>query len=470
MNEPAPVRCDVLVVGAGPAGSACAQWLARHGVDALLADQHDFPRDKTCGDGLIPDAHAALRRLGVHNEVMDLALRVGDVRCVAPSGRHVDVPGTLAVLPRRELDHVLVRAAQRAGARLLTPWRFEAPLRGADGRVEGARLRAFGGTASSEGMRGNSRLSVGDLQARAAGARPAASADEKPAGTPSAEHTAAGPARPAHPTRPALEIRARHVVLATGATAQALVAAGLCERRAPSAMGLRGYIRHSGLEPALQGLRERLEVYWHRRLKPGYGWIFPCPDGVYNIGVGLIDSHRARPDGRAATLQRNLREVFDDFTRLHVPARTLVEGGTWIGELKGAPLRSSLLGARCAAPGILVTGEAAGSTYSFTGEGIGKAMETGLLAAQALLDARATGADDSALQADYLARLAPLKPRFDLYERGNTVNHHPWLTELLVRRAAASPAIRRRMADLLQERATPAQLITWRGMVKLLTS
>jgi RNA polymerase sigma factor (sigma-70 family) len=49
----------------------------------------------------------------------------------------------------------------------------------------------------------------------------------------------------------------------------------------------------------------------HRRLKPGYGWIFPCPGGVYNIGVGLIDSHRARADGRAAALQRNLREVFD---------------------------------------------------------------------------------------------------------------------------------------------------------------
>jgi flavin-dependent dehydrogenase len=176
----------------------------------------------------------------------------------------------------------------------------------------------------------------------------------------------------------------------------------------------------------------------------------------------------------------NLREVFDDFARLHAPARALVEGGTWVGRLEGAPLRSSLQGARCAAPGILVAGEAAGSTYSFTGEGIGKAMETGLLAAEALLDARArggakdtgdgTGDDDHALQSDYLARLARLKPKFDLYERGNTVNHHPWLTELLVRRAAASPGVRRRMADLLEERATPAQLITLRGVFKLFTT
>ena len=52
-----PARCDVLVVGAGPAGSACARVLARAGVDVVLVDQHAFPRDKVCGDGLIPDAY-----------------------------------------------------------------------------------------------------------------------------------------------------------------------------------------------------------------------------------------------------------------------------------------------------------------------------------------------------------------------------------------------------------------------------
>ena len=68
-----PTRADVLVVGAGPAGSACAQALARAGLDVVLVDQHDFPRDKVCGDGLIPDTHAALKRLGVYEEVAALA-------------------------------------------------------------------------------------------------------------------------------------------------------------------------------------------------------------------------------------------------------------------------------------------------------------------------------------------------------------------------------------------------------------
>ena len=136
-----PSRCEVLVVGAGPAGSACAQMLARAGREVVLVDQHAFPRDKTCGDGLIPDAHAALARLGVLDEVMALAQPVQHVSCFGSRGGRIDVPGRLAVLQRRVLDHVLVRAAEGAGARLLPPARFEAPLVDGD-RVVGARLRA----------------------------------------------------------------------------------------------------------------------------------------------------------------------------------------------------------------------------------------------------------------------------------------------------------------------------------------
>ena len=103
----------------------------------------------------------------------------------------------------------------------------------------------------------------------------------------------------------------------------------------------------------------------------------------------------------------NLRSVFAAFTDLYAPAQELVESGAWQAEageeLKGAPLRCSLKGARLAAPGLLVTGEAAGSTYAFTGEGIGKAMETGMHAAEAILG----GTEDAAVRADYLARIPP---------------------------------------------------------------
>jgi flavin-dependent dehydrogenase len=97
-------------------------------------------------------------------------------------------------------------------------------------------------------------------------------------------------------------------------------------------------------------------------------------------------------------------------------------------------LRCSLEGARFSRPGLLVTGEAAGATYAFTGEGIGKAMETGILAAETIAEGRDTLLTDAQLRARYEAALLALKPRFDLYERANA-STTTWLADLLIWRA-----------------------------------
>ena len=199
---------------------------------------------------------------------------------------------------------------------------------------------------------------------------------------------------------------------------------------------------------------------WHRALRRGYGWIFPCADGVFNIGVG------AHATASAAEPEPNLRDLLAAFTRVHEPARELLQGGSPIGEPKGAPLRCSLEGARWSRPGLLVTGEAAGSTYSFTGEGIGKALETGMLAAQAIAEG-ATGGDTE-LRARYEAALAALKPRFAAYDNANRINNHPWLADVVIWRARRDPAIVRRLSGVLEETQNPAHLVSARGLLRLL--
>ena len=426
-----PASCDVLVVGAGPAGSAAALLLARGGLAVVLIDQHAFPRDKVCGDGLIPDAHHALQKLGVLEAVLAQARSSSHVACIGPRGGRIDVPGRLAVLPRRQLDEIVCRAAVAAGARMFAPLRFVAALE-EGGAVVGARLQQGG-------------------QPR--------------------------------------ELRARWVVLASGAVPQALLATGMAQRHTPSGVALRGYVKNA----AMAGRIASLEVVWHRALAPGYGWIFPCRDGVFNIGVGIADSHAEQRGGRLTKREANLRQVFDDFTRVHAPARELMAGGTLLGALKGAPLRCTLEGARLSRPGLLVTGEAAGSTYSFTGEGIGKALETGMHAAEAVLGGgteghalaagrgreAASGIDavaatsatqaDARVRADYEARVLALKPRFELYQRANLVNRYPWLADLVIWRAGKSARLLRRMSGVLDETSNPGNLISFKGLLRLFT-
>jgi hypothetical protein len=94
-------------------------------------------------------------------------------------------------------------------------------------------------------------------------------------------------------------------------------------------------------------------------------------------------------------------------------------------------------------------------------------METGILAADAVLAGRAAAEPDAATRARYSQALAALKPRFDLYERANRVSDHPWLVDLLIWRANKSPHILRRMAGVLEETGNPGNLVSLRGLSRL---
>ncbi len=416
-----PSQCEVLVVGAGPAGSAAAQLLARAGFDVVMVDQQAFPRDKVCGDGLIPDAHHALRRLGVLDEVLAAAGRASHVAAIGPRGGRVDVPGTLAVLPRKQLDLIVCRAAVAAGARLFAPLRFVAPLLDEAGAVAGSPPRVVG-----------ARLKAGG--------------EER-------------------------EIRAPWVLIASGAVPQALQAVDLCRRRTPTAVALRGYVHN----PAMAQRITALEVVWHPKMRTGYGWIFPCGNGLFNIGVGVEHSHGSRADDEQADGrsdqnmgQVNLRDMLKTFGQVYPAAGELMNGGAWQGPVKGAPLRCSLSGAQLSRPGLLVTGEAAGSTFAFTGEGIGKALETGMLAAEALIEGRHSAWDDPTLRARYEARVLALKPRYEVYDRASVVNRRPWLVDLMVWSAHRSPSRLQRLTAVLEETYMPKNLLSMRSMWRLL--
>ena len=179
---------------------------------------------------------------------------------------------------------------------------------------------------------------------------------------------------------------------------------------------------------------------------------------------------RKRGDGRRGDAGRQpARDVRRLPRGLRAGARADARRRRWHGRAEGRA--AALLARRRAlvAPGLLVTGEAAGSTYAFTGEGIGKAMETGMLAAEAIAAAARRRRRRGARRLRGRARRAEAALR-PLYERANRVNDHPWLADLLIWRARRSPRLLRAHERRARGDQQPGQPVAARHPARLFTA
>ena len=130
------VEADVLVVGAGPAGSATATHLARRGLDVALLEKSQFPREKVCGDGLTPRATRQLIRLGIDTSVEAGWLHNKGLRIYGgsttpfelPWPELADFPSYGLVRPRADFDDLLARNAVAAGAKLYERTNVSGPI------------------------------------------------------------------------------------------------------------------------------------------------------------------------------------------------------------------------------------------------------------------------------------------------------------------------------------------------------
>jgi geranylgeranyl reductase family protein len=310
-----PAATDVLVVGAGPAGSAAAAWAARSGADVVLADAAVFPRDKTCGDGLTPRAIAELDLLGlgdwVRSKGRNRGLRAAgfgqELLLPWPGGSLPDHGGAV---PRTELDARIREVALADGAQPLEDARAVDVERSGD-RVTGVVFAGSDGSRTTVGCR---RLVVAD------GAR-------SPLGR--------------------VLGREWHRDTAYGVAGRGYVASGRSDDEwISSHLELRG----------AEG-----------QLLSGYGWVFPLGDGEVNIGVGTLATAR-RPAG---VQLRSLLDFYADSRRedwqldgpVRAPASALLPMG---GAVSGVAGRNWAL-----------VGDAAGCVNPLNGEGIDYGLETG---------------------------------------------------------------------------------------------
>lgn len=253
-----------------------------------------------------------------------------------------------------------------------------------------------------------------------------------------------------------LEIRAPVTILATGANATVLDAFGLGVPVRSSAVAGRAYFS-APAEVFAQW--PCLLIAFERQWCPGYGWIFPSPGNRFNIGVGLF----------AGASTRRLREFWRAFVTSFPPAASIVRASTQLTPFKGAPLRTGLTGAQFGRPGLVAVGEAAAMTYSATGEGIGKALESGLLSAAMAAECVAGARSVDTLHEEYGQEFRRrFLFRYKAYAVAEAWAAHPFVLNLLAARAAAGRFARAELEALVAERGDARRLFSKRGLLSAL--
>ncbi|MEY3407217.1 MAG: hypothetical protein RL038_278 [Actinomycetota bacterium] len=319
MNDLRNLHTDVLVIGAGPAGSSAAIWLARANRDVLLVDAEVFPRDKACGDGLTPRAIAELHHLGMQEFVKTLPVNHGlrahgfgqQLHLPWPGG---NLPKQGSASPRRVLDNAIRDEALKAGAKT----------------QEGA--RAF-----EVEFNGDKLAAIIFKQG-----------ENK------------------------LRITANNFVVADGARSQLGRMLGR-EWHKDTVYGVasRAYIDSEFSEDPW--ISSHLELRGqNNEILSGYGWLFPLGEGKMNIGVGTLATNKRPADINLKSLLALYADQQREAWKLGAAHHDY-----WSALLPMGGAVSGVAGANW-----VLVGDAAGCVNPLNGEGIDYGLETGRLAAE----------------------------------------------------------------------------------------
>ncbi|MEV8634749.1 geranylgeranyl reductase family protein [Streptosporangium sp. NPDC051023] len=324
----AEADADVIVVGAGPAGSTTAFHLAQAGLDVLLLEKTTFPREKVCGDGLTPRAVKQLIAMGIDIDapgwVRNKGLRVvgGGMRFELDWPQLSSYPDFGLVRTRQDFDEILAANAVRGGVRLLQGVNVVAPI------LDDRSGHIVGVTAKKDGEE--------------------------------------------------VSYRSRLVVAADGNSTRVSLAMGLHKREdRPMGVAVRTYFespRHDD-----DYLETWLELWDGDTLLPGYGWIFGVGDGTSNVGLGLLNTSESFKG-------MDYRDLLKRWVKGMPPEWGYVEENM-TAPIRGAALPMAFNRQPHYTRGLVLVGDAGGMINPFNGEGIAYAMESGRIAAETIVQA-----------------------------------------------------------------------------------
>src|SRR5690625_4637765 len=327
---------DVIVVGAGPGGSAAAHYLANYGLDVVVLERATFPRDKVGGDGLTPRTVSEIVRMGVPVQQEDGWQRNKGLRVYGGGRKYYfewpeieRYPNYGAASARNKLDQTLAFKARESGARLKQGKMVTGPIvHERSDRVIGVRVQPM----DENGRR------IRD-------------AEEE-------------------------EFYAPIIMAADGVSARIATALGIYkDENRPMGVAIRARFKTPRHDD--EWMESHLELWEGKpqesNLLPGYGWIFPLGDGTVNVGLGSVSS-------TAEATKIPYRKIFNSWMA-NAPEEWEFTEENLVTPLRSAALPMAFNRKPLYQNGLFLLGDAGGMVSPFNGEGIAYAMQAGRVAA-----------------------------------------------------------------------------------------
>lgn len=390
-------KADVVVIGAGPAGSAAAYFLAKQGVEVILIDKNNFPREKACGDGLGPRSIQMMEKMGLGGWLIEGDYcRCDRIRLVSNNYNFFEarIPTEdtsyphFYVVPRKDFDQKLVENASEVGAKVITGCKATARV-----------------------------LSNGSLK----GIRAIYDGEE-------------------------IEISCRALICADG-TNGTFVKQTNIKTVAPHGFALRAYYSN------VNGLDDCINIYIDERIPEGYAWIFPTSKTEANIGYGVSCLMMKR-------LNIDSKKLLNWFVNEKNTDPVDLSGAVATTPIKGAYLRMGYGRHNTIGDGVLLAGDSAGLINPLTGEGIAYALESGEQAALAMktaLDKGDVSAKALRPYQDHLSKHFHMDHRF--YELTRQVLTKNSLMDRFTSKCAKHPELGAKFISIMMSTAKPSSLL-----------